>query len=60
MQKLEVLDLSYNKIGYVDQDAGTLFKRVDHIQGNFVRSPSLSGVRTALIEVLTTAKTTVL
>lgn len=40
MQKLEVLDLSYNKIGYVDQDAGTLFKRVDHIQGNFVRSPS--------------------
>ena len=45
MQKLEVLDLSYNKIGYVDQDAGTLFKRVDHIQGNFVRSPSLSGQR---------------
>ena len=28
MQKLEVLDLSYNKIGYVDQDAGTCLKEL--------------------------------
>ena len=54
MQKLEVLDLSYNKIGYVDPDAGTCLKELTTSRATSsgprlcpvpvsVRSPSLSG-----------------
>lgn len=61
MQKLEVLDLSYNKIGYVDPDAGTCLKELTTSRATS-SGPRLCPcpVRTALIEVLTTAKTTVL
>ena len=61
MQKLEVLDLSYNKIGYVDPDAGKCLKELTTSRATS-SGPRLCPTRAgrALIEVLTTAKTTVL
>ena len=40
MQKLEVLDLSYNRIGYVDPDAGIVQELIEsyHVRKTVLRS----------------------
>ena len=50
MQKLEVLDLSYNKIGYVDPDSGTCLREFKD-RPVFVRFRSRSGVRSRSVRV---------